>query len=329
MNGGFHLCREESSPEQYIGLTVEYWCLFCEIKLFLSQVLADFLEVSMIGDLRIVEFQPGPFNLIVITSLQFPSAGWALRFISPSKFLGVGRLSVMLLPLLRIHCWVWFFVSRQFLAARWNTTLMLDHSNLAEDLSSHSGGSSTPNSWVSVLPLPNLFQKYFPELSWTWHSPFCLKEGGCRKTSRKFMMFNKRRRWFHLITRRTLFGQHVSELVFGVWSTCPQVSTNLIWILRSKLILSNVQSKANLWVLDTCLIVRLLPLMIILITASYSSKMYNWDSPWEKLRLWWRSPHAIIDQHLSFPFCLGLDLWSREQFSCCGVGWCFGTVRWT
>ena len=31
----------------------------------------------------------------------------------------------------------------------------LDHSNLAEDLSSHSRGSLTPNSLVSVSPLPN------------------------------------------------------------------------------------------------------------------------------------------------------------------------------
>ena len=49
----------------------------------------------------------------------------------------------------------------------------------------------------------------------------------------------------------------------------------LIWILGSKLILSNNQSRATLWVLETCIIARLLPFMIILITASLSSKMYN------------------------------------------------------
>ena len=38
-----------------------------------------------------------------------------------------------------------------------------DHSNLAEDFSSHSGLSLTPNSLVSVSPLPNLLQKYFPD----------------------------------------------------------------------------------------------------------------------------------------------------------------------
>ena len=53
------------------------------------------------------------------------------------------------------------------------------------------------------------------------------------------------------------------------------VSTYLIWIWGSKLVLSNKQSRATLWVLETCLIVGLLPFMIILITASWSSKIYN------------------------------------------------------
>ena len=42
----------------------------------------------------------------------------------------------------------------------------------------------------------------------------------------------------------------------------------LIWILESRLIRSNNQSSATLWVLETCLTVGLLPLIIILITAS-------------------------------------------------------------
>ena len=39
--------------------------------------------------------------------------------------------------------------------------------------------------------------------------------------------------------------------------------------------MSNNQSKATLWVLDTCLIVGLRPFTIIFITASLSSKTYN------------------------------------------------------
>ena len=57
----------------------------------------------------------------------------------------------------------------------------------------------------------------------------------------------------------------------------------LIWILESRLIRSNNQSSGTLWVLDTCLIVGLLPLMIILITASLSSNTYNrasWREDW-------------------------------------------------
>ena len=47
-----------------------------------------------------------------------------------------------------------------------------------------------------------------------------------------------------------------------------------IWILGSKWILSNNQSRAALWVRETCLILRLRLLIIILITASLS-KTYN------------------------------------------------------
>ena len=53
------------------------------------------------------------------------------------------------------------------------------------------------------------------------------------------------------------------------------VSMYLVWIFGSKLIRSNNQSSATLWVLETCLIVGLLPSMIILITSSLSSKTYN------------------------------------------------------
>ena len=57
----------------------------------------------------------------------------------------------------------------------------------------------------------------------------------------------------------------------------------LIWILVSRLIRSNNQSWATLWVLESCLIVGLLPLIIILITASLSSNTYNkasWRADW-------------------------------------------------
>ena len=53
------------------------------------------------------------------------------------------------------------------------------------------GGSSfalrrflTLNSVVSVTALPTPLSEHFLELSWTWHFAFCLKENGCKKTSR-------------------------------------------------------------------------------------------------------------------------------------------------
>ena len=59
-------------------------------------------------------------------------------------------------------------------------------------------------------------------------------------------------------------------------------STYLTWILGSKWILSNNQSSATLRILETCLSVGLLPLMIILTTASMSSKMCKVAPLWEE-----------------------------------------------
>ncbi len=63
----------------------------------------------------------------------------------------------------------------------------------------------------------------------------------------------------------------------GFWCRC-------FWfVLESRLIRSNNQSRATLWVLDTCLIVGLDPSIIRLITASLSSNTYNkasWREDW-------------------------------------------------
>ena len=66
------------------------------------------------------------------------------------------------------------------------------------------------------------------------------------------------------VTCETTF---VCELMFGI-----NVSN---FGLGSRLILSNNQSKATQWVLDTCLMVGLRFLIIILITASLSSRTHN------------------------------------------------------
>ena len=70
-----------------------------------------------------------------------------------------------------------------------------------------------------------------------------------------------------LITCEIPFTQHVCELVFGVNVTDLNFG--------SKFILSNNQSRATLWVRETCLIAGLRPLIIILITASWSQKRHT------------------------------------------------------
>ena len=68
--------------------------------------------------------------------------------------------------------------------------------------------------------------------------------------------------------------------VYAGWCLVPMYP---IWIFGSKLILSNNESKATLWVLDTRFIVGLRPLLNILITDSLSSKTYNIAPNWEDL----------------------------------------------
>ena len=82
----------------------------------------------------------------------------------------------------------------------------------------------------------------------------------------KWLMLNKRRRLFH--SSRVKFP-YVN--ISAIWCL---VSMYLIRILGSKLILSNNPSRPTLWVLGTWLIVGLLPLIILLITASLSSNTY-------------------------------------------------------
>ena len=68
-----------------------------------------------------------------------------------------------------------------------------------------------------------------------------------------------------LITCDVSFGQHIYELVFGVNSFDSDLGVRIDFVK-----LPNQRNSVS-----SCLIVGLLPLMIILITASLSSKMYN------------------------------------------------------
>ena len=81
-----------------------------------------------------------------------------------------------------------------------------------------------------------------------------------RRVKLKWLMFKKHKRWFH--------SSRVKFPLVSMSASRFLVSMYLIWIFGSKLIRSSSQSRPTLWVLETCLFVGLLPLMIILITAS-------------------------------------------------------------
>ena len=76
-----------------------------------------------------------------------------------------------------------------------------------------------------------------------------------------------------LTSKEDLFHSlHVKFSFVNFYASWCLVSTYLIWILGSRLIFSNNQWRATLWVRDTCLIVGLL---LFDITASLSSTTYN------------------------------------------------------
>ena len=109
------------------------------------------------------------------------------------------------------------------------------------------------------------------------------------------MIFNKRKRWSH--------PPRVKLLLVNMSVSWFLVSMYLIWILGSRLIRSNNQSRATLWVLETCLTVGLLPLMIILITASLSSNTYNKASGFENWTF--EGTQSMLFNTLVIPW----DLW--------------------
>ena len=104
-------------------------------------------------------------------------------------------------------------------------------SNLADGSSSHSTGCTTPDSWVSTSPSPNSLALVLPSvnlhwksllvLSWTRHSVTWSDQkenywNGCKREHRQIHDVEKTKKMIPLITGETLFGQHISELVFGV-----------------------------------------------------------------------------------------------------------------
>ena len=123
----------------------------------------------------------------------------------------------------------------------------------------------------------------------------------------KWLTLNKHKRWFH--------SSRVKFPLVKMSASWFLVSMYLIWILGSKLIRSNNQSRATLWVLETCLIVGLLPLIIILINASLSSKIFNkasWREDWTFEEIKSTLSRSLITPWDCFRFWI---VWGVEQTS--------------
>ena len=104
-----------------------------------------------------------------------------------------------------------------------------------------------------------------------------------------------------------------------MFASCCLVSMYLIWILGSRLILSINQSRATLWVLDTCLIVGLCRLVIILIKALLSSKKKEASHRIDKA-----SRSTKHHQHYSTQdWCAWLDPQFVFGYAC--LMWCHAT----
>ena len=161
--------------------------------------------------------------------------------------------------------------------------------------------------FVLVSPSANLHWKSLLDLSLTWRSAFrsdqkenCWK--WLQENIEKLIILNKRRRWFHAWNSLWLACQQVGFWCQHIWfgSSVPNQFCGT----------TNQAQLCGFWTRVS--IVGLRPLIIILMTASLSSKMYNWDSPLRRVCVcvcvcvcWWvLNPHLTIAQPLAFSFQL-------------------------
>ena len=252
------------------GLRIE--CKRVETQ-YVSQVLEDFVDALMIWDLHIVVVQPGSFKRIFNTTLQFPATSLTRDVFIPHS---------------RTSCWVFdpcfAPVSGCFLTQTLNPAAdspgHQKHPNLRTRVASGSVGFWNQASRArfryrrlfSCLPFSNSLRHGVCLFNWTKMSA---------REHREIHDVKLTENVIPLITRKTSFGRvNKSASRF-------LVSTNLIWILGSKLTLSNNLSNATLWVIG------LRPLMIIWITAALSSKMYNCASHGEEVAFVVTVQHSI------------------------------------
>ena len=141
-----------------------------------------------------------------------------------------------------------------------------------------------------IIGLDFAVTRYSPELCW---GLFAIVSE--HTVELIWLILNKHSTWFHSSQLNIPFVCMSASWFLG--------SMYLICIFGSKLIRLNNQSKATLWVQETCLIVGLLPSMNILITASLSSNTNNkasWCEDWT-----FEGIKSMLFRTLAFPW----DLW--------------------
>ena len=214
--------------------------------------------------------------------------------------------------------WISAWVPHQFPGAREHRLVLfrqsLDRrgcSNLEEGSSSHSTGCATPDSWVWTSPSPNSLALVLPPvnlhwksllvLSLTWHSVSWSDKKitvMAAREHREMHDVEPTKKMIPLVTRGAPFGQHMSELVFGVnildlnfWFQIDSVEQP---IKRNPVGSGHV---SHCW------------------TSSFDDHLDHircpqrctTETPLEKnVCLWVRGPHATVDQHLGCSFSVGV-----------------------
>ena len=256
---------------------------------------------------------------------RFPAAGWAEDSSIRTCVLVFEVLSIVLLPLLRIHrrpasvahadcfqlragtpLWskLWFPGLFGSLTSCVRIFLMLEKFKFTAFGFAAADPSFSLLSWT-LFDMAHCFLIDQKEICWD----------GCSKTlDNSWCLTNEENGSTH----------HVWNFLWstclrvGVWCQCTGFkSWSPHWYCQM------TKPRATLCVLETCLIVGLLSLMIILITASLSSRMYNWDSLWEECAfvVTWSTCDTWSTSR--FPFCFGLEVrslsGSRTQFPATGL----------
>ena len=144
---GFHCCRHESFPDQYIGLQVKHLIILRSIQ-FSTKFHEDFLNVPKICDFQVMVVI---CSWILIFLLQFPGTPWTFRRVAlGSALFAVSRTPfetccclISTLENFFYGCWTlfWTMSCLQFLAAPWTMSRSQFPAALLTDAQSSCGST--------------------------------------------------------------------------------------------------------------------------------------------------------------------------------------------